>query len=90
MSVRSPREQAPLGSVYWMDSSKRRQALEWLERADLSPEERRTLETFAARYPADPHLTPQERRSLLAAYARLAGRLTREPSGGDHPAGTSP
>ena len=58
-----------------MESSKRRQAIEWLRRNDLVPEERRQLEEFARRYPADPTLTPTERRALLELHDRLCRRF---------------
>jgi hypothetical protein len=78
---RVPLEHAATGSVYWMESSKRRQALEWLDRDDLTPEERAALETFAREYRTGTWLTPGERRALLAAFDRIARRLRRAPAG---------
>jgi hypothetical protein len=68
-------EHAATGSVYWMESSKRRQALEWLDRGDLTPEERAELATFARDYRTGTELTPGERRALLVAFDRIARRL---------------
>jgi hypothetical protein len=79
--MRPRREHAELDSVYWMEASKRRQALEWLKRGDLTGEERSFLETFAARFRTGPALTPGERRSLLTEYDRLARRLRMVASG---------
>ena len=73
--MKPEREQAEVGSVYWMEASKRRQALEWLKRSDLSAEERRTLERFAANYRTGVGLGRDERRWLLETFARLGRRL---------------
>jgi hypothetical protein len=70
-----------------MESSKRRQALEWLAREDLTPLERETLETFASDYRTATGLAPAERRSLLAAFDRIARRLRALPQ--DLPEGSS-
>lgn len=73
--MRNRREHAELGSVYWMESSRRRQALAWLERADLDSAERSLLERFVERYRTGTGLAPGERRALLAAFDRLERRL---------------
>jgi hypothetical protein len=75
MTNRVPREHAAPGSVYWMEASKRRQALTWLEREDLTPGERETLERFARVYRTGTELSPAERRALLVAFDRVARRL---------------
>lgn len=75
--MKPPREQVSHDSVYWMESSKRRQALEWLAREDLAPDERAGLETFVKRYRTGVGLPASERRALLAAFDRVAGRLER-------------
>ena len=69
------REHAATDSVYWMESSKRRQALAWLARDDLTPGERNALERFVSDYRTGSELTPSTRRSLLAAFDRIARRL---------------
>ncbi|MFN2431970.1 MAG: hypothetical protein ABR599_03990 [Gemmatimonadota bacterium] len=74
------REPARLGSVYWMEASKRRQALEWLARDDLTAEERRELEVFAARWRTGTDLDGLERRRLLGVFERLERRLRAAPS----------
>ena len=73
-------EHAAADSVYWMQSSKRRQALEWLARQDLTAQERTELEAFARDYRTGTKLRPTERRSLLAAFDRVARRLRRAPA----------
>jgi hypothetical protein len=82
--VRPRREPAEPGSVYWMEASKRRQALQWLERRDLTSEERDFLETFVERYRTAPGLSAHERRSLMRQYFSLARRLASasRPTGG--------
>ena len=75
MKGRVPPEHAAAGSVYWMEASKRRQALVWLARQDLTPAEREALERFARDYRTGTGLTPTERRALLAAFDRIARRL---------------
>ncbi len=76
-----PSEHAAADSVYWMQSSKRRQALEWLARADLTGAERADLEAFARDYRTGRHLASGERRALLAAFDRVARRLRRARAG---------
>jgi hypothetical protein len=85
--VRPRREPAEPGSVYWMEASKRRQALQWLERGDLTHEERGFLETFVERYRTAPGLSPHERRSLMRQYFSLARRLASASRGTGSAAG---
>ena len=75
MTDRFSREHAAAGSVYWMEASKRRQALMWLEREDLTPGERESLQRFARVYRTGTELSPVERRALLAAFDAVARRL---------------
>jgi hypothetical protein len=58
-----------------MEASKRRQALAWLARPDLTPAERDALEKFARDYRTGTDVAPAERRSLLAAFDRIGRRL---------------
>jgi hypothetical protein len=68
-------EHAEAGSVYWMEASKRRQALEWLKRADLAAGERDELAAFVRGYRTDPLLARDDRRRLLSAFDRIHRRL---------------
>ncbi len=67
-------ESAP-GRVYWMESSKRSQALAWLARDDLEAGERLGLDDFVRRYRTGVALGGAERRKLRILYDRLARRL---------------
>jgi putative peptidoglycan lipid II flippase len=58
-----------------MDASRRRQALAWLERGDLTAEERAALEAFVRDWRTDPGVSAGERRRLAAAYDRVERRL---------------
>jgi putative peptidoglycan lipid II flippase len=60
-----------------MDASRRRQALAWLERDDLTDEERAALEAFVRDWRTAPGLTGTERRRLQDAYERIERRLGR-------------
>ncbi len=73
--MRTPREEAPAGGVYWMESSRRRQAVEWLGRPDLSPGERSLLQEFVRVYRTGTGIEAAERRRLLAGFDRLSRRL---------------
>ena len=68
-------EHASLDSVYWMEASKRRQALEWLRRSDLTVAERGVLTRFVDRWRTGTHLDAAERRRLLTEFERVGRRL---------------
>ncbi len=69
-----------LALVMTPESTKLELAMRWLNDSsiDLNHEERELLVEYVGRYPADPTLTPVDRRRLAREFALIASRLAHD------------